>query len=105
MTHFHTYFFVSNIIAQTKETRIPNNTSDNTTPSPVTTKYAERIKENKRETIKISFIISKQPFGNLLLKLWSALLKLGIFNFGYGRYCQTNQCNHCAINANARPPN
>ena len=64
MIHFHTYFFVSNIIAQTKETRRPNNMSDNITSSPATTKYTERIKENKRETIKISFIISKQPFGN-----------------------------------------
>ena len=71
--YFHNYFFVSNNIAQVKETRRPNNAGANTTPLPVTIKNTQRIKENNRETIVIVFFISKHPFWKLIRGYYNQL--------------------------------
>jgi hypothetical protein len=63
---FYNYFFVSNNIAQVKETRRPNNAGASTIPLPVTIKNTQRIKANNKEIIMIFFFIVKYPFWKLL---------------------------------------
>jgi len=60
------YFFVSNIIAQVKDTRRPNNIGANTIPSLVTAKYTNNSKEKNNETSIVIFTILRHLFLGLM---------------------------------------